>query len=44
MKMFWGIEGSQGAISKMFSTIGGSLIKEENSQNAKENLRLKLSK
>lgn len=44
MKMFWGIEGSQGAISKMFSTIGGSLIKEENLQNAKENLRLKLSK
>lgn len=44
MKMFWGIEGSQGAISKMFSTIGGSLIKEENLQNAKEDLRLKLSK
>ena len=44
MKMFWGIEGSQGAISKMFSTVGGSLIKEENLQNAKENLRLKLSK
>lgn len=44
MKMFWGIEGSQGAISKMFSTVGGSLIKEENLQNAKENLLLKLSK
>ena len=44
MKMFWGVEGSQGAISKMFSTVGGSLIKEENLQNAKENLRLKLSK
>ena len=44
MKMFWGIEGSQGAISKMFSTVGGSLIKKENLQNAKEDLRLKLSK
>lgn len=44
MKMLWGVEGSQGAISKMFSTVGGSLIKEENLQNAKENLILKLSK
>lgn len=44
MKMFWGVEGSQGAISKMFSTVGGSLIKEENLQNAKESLILKLSK
>lgn len=44
MKMFWGVEGSQGAISKMFSTVGGSLIKEENLQNAKEDLLLKLSK
>lgn len=43
MKMYWGVEGSQGAISKMFSTVGGSLIKEENLQNAKENLLLKLS-
>lgn len=44
MKMFWGVEGSHGAISKMFSTVGGSLIKEENLQNAKEDLLLKLSK
>lgn len=44
MKMFWGVEGSQGAISKMFSSVGGSLIKEENLQNAKANLLLKLSK
>lgn len=44
MKMFWGVEGSQGAISKMFSSVGGSLIKEENLQNAKANLLLQLSK
>lgn len=44
MKMFWGVEGSHGAISKMFSTVGGSLIKEENLQNAEADLLLKLSK
>lgn len=44
MKMFWGVEGSHGAISKMFSTVGGSLIKDENLQNAKADLFLKLSK
>lgn len=44
MKMFWGVEGSHGAVSKMFSTVGGSLIKDENLQNAKADLLLKLSK
>lgn len=44
MKMFWGVEGSHGAVSKMFSTVGGSLIKEENVENAKKELTDKLSK
>lgn len=44
MKTFWGVQGSQGAISKMFSTVGGSLIKEDNLQNAKSELISKLSK
>lgn len=43
MKMFWGVEGSHGAVSKMFSTVGGSLIKEENVENAKKELKDKLS-
>ena len=44
MKTFWGVEGSQGAISKMFSMVGGSLIREETLQNAKEELASKLAK
>lgn len=43
MKMFWGIEGSQGAISKMFSIAGGSLINEETLKNAKDELISKLT-
>ena len=43
MKMFWGVEGSQGAISKMFSSVGGSLINENTLQNAKDELAAKLS-
>ena len=44
MKSFWGVEGSQGAISKDFSTIGGSLINEDTLRNAKEELVSKLSR
>lgn len=44
MKSFWGVEGSQGAISKVFSTIGGSLINEDTLRNAKEELLSKLSR
>ncbi|WP_300912202.1 hypothetical protein [Paramuribaculum intestinale] len=43
MKMFWGVEGSQGAISKMFSIAGGSLINEETLKNAKDELVSKLT-
>lgn len=43
MKTFWGVEGTQGAISKMFSTVGGSLINENTLQNAKDELAAKLS-
>lgn len=44
MKIFWGVEGSQGAISKVFSTVGGSLINEETLGNAKEELLSKMSR
>lgn len=44
MKTFWGVEGSQGAISKMFSVAGGSLINEDTLENAKAELTSKLAK
>lgn len=44
MKMFWGVEGSHGAVSKMFNIAGGSLIREESIENAKKELADKLSK
>lgn len=43
MKIFWGVEGTQGAMSKMFSSVGGSLINENTLQNAKDELAAKLS-
>lgn len=42
MKMFWGVEGSHGAVSKMFNKVGGSLIPEENIENARKELLSKL--
>lgn len=44
MKTFWGVQGSQGAISKMFSIAGGSLIHEDTLANAKTELTSRLAK
>lgn len=43
MQTFWGVEGTQGAMSKMFSMTGGSLINEGTLQNAKIELLSKVS-
>ena len=44
MKTFWGVQGSQGAVSKMFSVAGGSLIHEDSLENAKMELVSRLAK
>lgn len=42
LQRYWGVGGTQGAISKSYSTVGGSLINEEMLANVKANLTRKL--